>query len=105
MSWNVRGASVITMILLRLDYLVYCVGNCVDDDTTTKTGLKESSIITGVSRLDAKMEEMIGKKEEKRAVELQLASTQQSINFVKETSEPHVNLQLAVLLTLLLDQS
>ena len=92
-------------MILRLGYLVYCVGNCVDDDTPTKTDLKENSIITGVSRLDAKMEERVGKKEEKRAVELQLASTQQSINFVKETSEPHVNLQPAVLLTLFLDQS
>jgi hypothetical protein len=29
---------VITMTILWLDYLVYCLGNCVDD-TSTETGL------------------------------------------------------------------
>ena len=31
--------NVIAMTLLRLDYLVYALGNCVDD-TPTETGLK-----------------------------------------------------------------
>ena len=37
--------SVIIMTLLRLDYLVYGLGNCVDD-TPTETGLKKKKHIS-----------------------------------------------------------
>ena len=36
--------SVITMTLLWLDYLIYDLGNCVDD-TPTETGLKPRSLL------------------------------------------------------------
>jgi len=43
--------SVITMTLLRLDYLVYSLGNCVDD-TSTETGLTGLTVFFGKYVLD-----------------------------------------------------